>query len=121
MMVELLKAIESRFPLKEKEVGQWKQMKVSGMKFTIRAFEAEGLGHVSAMSAKGFFGLMQMDTLIINPTKKDLPLYSYDRVHAMGNDTLIVELYDTLLGACDLSGLAQVKEQNGDLPDHDLG
>ncbi|MBQ7933930.1 MAG: hypothetical protein IJ327_03990, partial [Lachnospiraceae bacterium] len=110
-----------RFPLKEKEVGQWKQMKVSDMKFTIRAFEAEGLGHVSAMSAKGFFGLMQMDTLIINPTKKDLPLYSYDRVHAMGNDTLIVELYDTLLGACDLSGLAQVKEQNGDLPDHDLG
>lgn len=120
-MEELLKAIDSHFPLKEKEVGKWKQMKVSGMNFVIRAYEAEGLGHVSAMSAKGFFGLMKMDTLIINPTQKDLPLYSYDRVHAMGNDTLIVELYDTLLGECDLSALRQVKEQNADLPDHELG
>ena len=97
------------------------EMKVSGMKFHIRTYTATGLGHVSEMTASGFFGLMKMDTLIITPTEKDMPLFSYDRVHAMGNDTLIYELYDTLLGDADLSSLEQVKKEAAYLPDHDLG
>jgi hypothetical protein len=62
------------------------------------------------MKASGFFGLMRMDTLIINPTEIDLPLYSYDRIFAMGNDTLIVELYDTLIGEYSDAELKAVKE-----------
>ena len=73
-------------------VGEFAKLKVNGMKFTIRAYHVEGLGHVSIMCAKGFFGLMKMDTLMIVPDERDLPLYSYDRIQAMGNDTLIVEL-----------------------------
>jgi hypothetical protein len=96
-------------------------MKVSGMNFTIRRFQAEGLGAVSVMVASGFFGLMKMDTVILAPTEKDMPLFSYDRVHAMGNDTLIFELYDTLLGSADLSALEEVKKQAAYLPDHNLG
>ena len=96
-------------------------MKVSGMKFHIRTYTATGLGHVSEMTASGFFGLMKMDTLIITPTEVDMPLFSYDRVLAMGNDTLIFELYDTLLGKTDLSGLDAVKVACASLPDHDLG
>ena len=98
-----------------------RQMKVSGMKFHIRTFKAPELGHISVMEAVGFFGLMKMDTLIITPTEKDMPLFSYDRVLAMGNDTLIFELYDTLLGETDLSGLEEVKKSAAYLPDHDLG
>ena len=94
---------------------------VSGMKFTIRTYTAPDLGHVSVMEAAGFFGLMKMDTLIITPLQKDMPLFSYDRVHAMGNDTLIFELYDTLLGQTELSALTQVKQDAANLPDHDLG
>ena len=75
------------------------------MQFRVRRFYADGLGTVSAMVAAGFFGLMKMDTLIITATEKDMPLFSYDRVYAMGNDTLIFELYNTLLGDTDLSAL----------------
>jgi hypothetical protein len=96
-------------------------MKVSGMKFSIRAFKAEGLGHVSVMTASGFFGLMKMDTLIINPTELDLPLYSYDRIIAAGNDTLIIELYDTILGEFDEEKLLKIKEGYPDLPERDPG
>lgn len=64
---------------------------------------------------------MKMDTLIINPTECDMPLFSYDRVHAMGNDTLIVELYDTLVNSVDLAGIEKVKESHAGLPNHDLG
>jgi hypothetical protein len=39
----------------------------------------------------------------------------------MGNDTLIFELYDTLLGETDLSALDAVKATCASLPDHDLG
>lgn len=96
-------------------------LRVRGMNFTIHTYTAPKLGHISVMKASGFFGLMKMDTLIITPTQKDMPLFSYDRVLAMGNDTLIFELYDTLLGQTDLSALENVKEAQKALPDHDLG
>ncbi len=121
MIQKMLRTITDSFHLSAIPAGQYQKMKVSGMNFQIWAFEAEGLGHVSAMVASGFFGLMKMDTLIITPTEKDMPLFSYDRVHAMGNDTLIYELYDTLLGEADLSGLEAVKKNAAALPDHDLG
>jgi hypothetical protein len=66
---------------------------------------------------------MKMDTLIINPTEIDLPLYSYDRIFAMGNDTLIVELYDTLLGEYSEDALKEVKarEKYSLIPERDPG
>jgi hypothetical protein len=121
MIQKMIDAIGASFPLTELDCGEYAKQKVSGMNFTIRRFYAEGIGNVSSMVASGFFGLMKMDTLIITPTEKDMPLFSYDRVHAMGNDTLIFELYDTLLGETDLFGVEQVKKASAFLPDHDLG
>jgi hypothetical protein len=121
MIRKMLRTVTARYHLNGITAGEFSKMKVSGMNFEIWAFHAEGLGHVSAMTATGFFGLMKMDTLIINPTERDLPLFSYDRVHALGNDTLIYELYDTLLEKADLAGLEAVKARYANLPDHDLG
>ena len=121
MIQKMLRTTADSFHLTGKDPGEYRKMKVSGMTFQIWAFDAEGLGHVSAMTASGFFGLMKMDTLIITPTQVDMPLFSYDRVLAMGNDTLIFELYDTLLGKTDLSPLTAVKDNAKALPDHDLG
>lgn len=121
MINKMLEMINKYYSLKECDCNEFAVQKVSGMKFVIHRYEAEGLGHVSVMVASGFFGLMKMDTLIITPTLVDMPLYSYDRVFAMGNDTLIFELYDTLLNNTDLSKLADIKKQAANLPDHDLG
>jgi hypothetical protein len=122
MTQTLLECIEARYPIRPIDVGAFAHLKVKGMKFTISAYEAEELGHVSVMRAKGFLGLMKMDTLIIAPKEKDLPLYSYDRIHAMGNDTLIIELYHTILGqGYDSSALVSCKSAYGDLPGRDPG
>ena len=121
MIRKMLRTVTARYHLNGITAGEFSKMKVSGMNFEIWAFHAEGLGHVSAMTATGFFGLMKMDTLIINPTERDLPLFSYDRVHALGNDTLIYELYDTLLEKADFARLEAVKARYANLPDHDLG
>lgn len=121
MTDKMLGLISQQFALTPIDAGEYCKMKVNAMNFDISAYHAKGLGHISVMKAKGFFGLMKMDTLIINPTEKDLPLFSYDRVLAMGNDTLIFELYDTLLGNCDLSAVKMIKDESKALPDHDLG
>jgi hypothetical protein len=96
MTNKILKLIEQRYTLKEKNVGEFKTFKAKGMTFVCESYHANGLGHVSVMKAKGFFGLMKMDTLVIAPENKDLPLLSYDRIVALGNDNLIIELYDTM-------------------------
>lgn len=121
MTDKLLNAIRSRYPLTDLDAGEFSSLKAGGMKFTVKAYRAEGLGHVSVMTAKGFCGLMKMDTLMIVPKDKDLPLYSYDRIYAMGNDTLIVELYDTLTEFTDLSALDDVKSKFSHLPERDPG
>lgn len=121
MTDKILSRLQQKYPLTPIDAGEFAQLKANGLTFTVQAFHAEGLGHVSVMRAKGFFGLMRMDTLIINPVEIDLPLYSYDRIFAMGNDTLIVELYDTLVGAHDADALARVKNGYADLPERDPG
>lgn len=121
MTDKLLDLIKNKYPLVEIDVGDMGTLKASGMKFTVCAYQAEGLGHISVMRASGFFGLMKMDTLIINPKEIDLPLYSYDRIYAAGNDTLIVELYDTLSQKCDFSHLNTVKANYTDISERDPG
>lgn len=120
-MRRMLEKLEESFKLEKLSAGEFEKIKVSGMNFSIERYHAVGLGNVSVMSAKGFFGLMKMDTFIINPTECDMPLFSYDRVLAMGNDTLIFELYDTLLSDVSLDVLSQAKAQYVGLPNHDLG
>ena len=118
MTNKILKLVEQRYPLKEKSVGEFKTFKARGMTFVCEAYTAQGLGHVSVMRAKGFFGLMKMDTLVIAPENRDLPLLSYDRIYAMGNDTLIVELYDTMgESKVDLTAVNSIKGKYSTLPE----
>ena len=120
MTEKILEKLSERYTLRELDAGDFASLRAAGMKFTVKAYFAEGLGQVSVMRAKGFFGLMRMDTLIINPSLRDLPLYSYDRIFAMGNDTLIVELYDTLAGDFDESALESAKSTS-DVAERDPG
>lgn len=122
MMEKLLEIIGGKYTLTELPTpAEFSRMKVNGMKFSLSAYRAKNLGHVSIMSANGFFGLMRMDSLIVVPEEVDLPLLSYDRIKAMGNDTLIIELYDTLLSPYDGSPLERVKEKYSSIPDRDPG
>lgn len=121
MTNKLLQQIGQKYPLTAIDAGEMAVFKAKGMKFTLDAYHAQGLGHVSVMRAKGFLGLMKMDTLIVNPYDRELPLYSYDRIFAAGNDVLIVELYDTLSGEYAQNEMIEIKEQYVDLTERDSG
>lgn len=123
MTDKLLALIGRKYPLTRLPAAPYSKMKVKGMNFLITRYTAKGLGSVSVMRASGLFGLMKMDTLIVTPTEIDMPLLSYDRVSAMGNDTLIFELYDTFTAEphAPLTETAAAKAEHSSTDDHDLG
>ena len=94
MLERLLDAIRASFALTEKEDAT-RQFQAMGMAFEARAYAAEGLGHVGVMTAQG---PMKLETLVINPFELDAPILSYDRIHAMGQEIMVAEMYDSLLG-----------------------
>lgn len=120
-MSEIIGKLSSQFSLHERNLGEFAKVKKSGMNFDIRGWEIEGIGRMSALSMNAMLGLMKMETLVITPLEVDAPLYSFDFVRAMGNDTLIIELYDTQINPCELDGLDAVKAASAVLPDNDLG
>lgn len=121
-MIENLKALlGEKYSLEERDAGEFSKLKVSGMLFNIKSYSAPRLGRISIMTAKGFLGLMKMETLIIVPLVTDKPLFSWDYVNAAGNETLICELYDTLLSPFDASGIENVKKKYASVPDGDAG
>lgn len=116
----VLSELQKRYLVTERELGQWKTIRKNGMQFSIRGYETP-VGNLSVVQMKAMLGLMKMDTVVFTALTKDAPLFSYDCVHAMGQDTLLLELYDTQLSPADVSALDAVKLSAGDLPDHDLG
>ena len=65
MTNKILELIKKNHALAPKSVGDFKTFKAKGMTFLCEAYDAEGLGHVSVMRAKGFFGLMKMDVRLV--------------------------------------------------------
>ena len=121
MLDKFLNEIKEKYELSEIDTLGYDGIKISGMKFNIRAYRAENFGHISLMSAKGLFGIMKMDTLIVTPIEKDLPLYSYDRMRVFGRDLLMAEMFDTLLGKFDPSPINSISAEYENLPDADAG
>lgn len=114
MLENLLDAIRAEFPVTEK-VNAARSFRAMGMTFEARAYAAEGLGHVGVMIAQG---PMQMKTLVINPFERDAPIFSYDRIHAMGKETIVGELYDSLLGdSFDADAMAKALGEAAVFPD----
>lgn len=108
------------FALTERDLGPNARLRVGPMTFTLRQWQAAGVGNLSVMSGGTLLGLMKMDTVIFTPLERDAPLFSYDRIRVLGNDTMLVELYDTQVDgpACLAGPLAELeglKEALGDI------
>ena len=120
-MIDFLSPIEKKYKVTERNIGRYSVMKKSGMKFQISAYEIEGIGNMSYFTMTAMFGLMKMQTVVFTPLTVDAPLFSFDYINAMGNETLMLELYRTQLGDIDVTALDEVKARYLALPDHDLG
>lgn len=122
-MNAILEQIGARFPLTALDPGAYAAFKAGPLSIQLDWYRAEGLGNVSFLHGKAMGGLMQMDTLVVNALMRDVPLFSYDYIAAMGNHTMLVEYYDTLLHreAFDTAPLLAVKTSIAPLTDNPLG
>ena len=98
-----------------KDVSPWQTFSGKGMEFHLESYDWDYCACVSFLSMRGFFGLMKMETLICTPYAQDIPLFSYDRIHAFGNQSLLLELYNTQSKPINLSSLDAVKSSYKDL------
>ena len=110
MNKELFEIISSKYQLKEIDMGDYKTLNKKGMHFVFSCYELAGVGHISVFSMKAMFGLMKMESIVINPFEVDAPLFSFDLIDVMGNRTLLTENYNTQLGDISLEKLVKVKE-----------
>lgn len=112
--------LEQHHTLTAWDLGPDAHLAAKGFVFDTQAWDVEGAGHLCSISMRGLFGLMRMETIIIAPTLVDQPLINLDYVWAMGNETQIVELYDTQLqpwpNQCQAQ-CAAIKQRDDDIPD----
>ena len=94
-MNQLLEIINHYYGLTEIDTNSYKGAELNGIPLVIKSFNAVNLGSLSILSSAS--NEMSLDTLIINPFDKDMPLFSYDRIKAFHTDTLLIEFYDTFL------------------------
>lgn len=107
-------------PLKPVDMGDFARVDKNGLHFQLECWQAGDLGQLSRVKMTGMLGLMKMETLVFTPLTVDAPLYSFDYIHAMGQDTLLLELYDTQLGIFDGTPWTEVLKQGQNLPDNKL-
>lgn len=95
MKDKLLNLVNSAFPIEERDVKEFKIVKKFPFRFDVSAYEIKDVGNMSYMKMKAMGGLMKMDSLIITPFYKDMPLLSFD-VISIGNKLIVLlEMYDT--------------------------
>lgn len=117
----MLNILKEKYEVQQLDVKDFKNLKVGPMKLKVSQYYIKGIGNLSIMTGKAMMGLMKMDTLILSAFEVDAPIFSYDRIHAMGNDTLIYDLYDSYVEKSDISPLQKVIDKYQDIPNKDPG
>ena len=118
MIEKLIEEFAQSYTFDVIENKEFDSFKVNGMDFEVKAYDAQFLGRVSSMKGKMKFGLMKMETLIVNPMELDVPLFSLDLIQVPGKLIVILEQYDTLVNAKrNESVFLNIKEKYEDLED----
>ncbi len=117
----LLQMTGSHYTLRERDIGEYADLKGSGMRFSTRVFDVNQAGSLCLMDMKAALGLMKMTTAVFSPTELDGPILSLDYIEAFGNSTLVLELYDTTLYHPAFRQMGEVKAKYASLPDYNPG
>lgn len=92
----VLAKLKENYTVTPVDVGDYKEMKIYGiMKFDVEQYNIEELGNLSIMRMNAL-GLMQMSTVVITPTDKNMPLLSADYMYILSNRKAYLEFYDVV-------------------------
>lgn len=117
MIQKMMDVIKSKYTCVPVDAGVFENVVIDGAKFKISAYDVEGVGRVATVQMKRLVGLWDMQSLIITPFQKDMPIYYYNRHREKGKFIYRVEVFNTQLNDVDLSGMSEVVEKYASLPD----
>lgn len=87
-----LNLIRKNYELKEIIIGEFQHLNIKGMNYKIKQYEIKGVGNLLVMESKDS-KVFQMDTFVITPYYKNLPLFSSDYIYNNDKRTFLNEIY----------------------------
>ena len=116
MIQKMMEEIQSKYNCKSVNAGVFGKVMIEGAKFKISAFDVKGVGRVATIEMKRLIGFWEMQSLLITPYEKDMPIYYYNRHRENGNYIYLVQVFDTQLNAIEVFDLADIEKKYEALP-----
>ena len=91
----MLRRLAAAFEITQEDVGRDAHMSKNGMTFEVQSYTVKDVGHLCVLRMKAMMGLMKMETCVLSSFCRDVPLFNIDWISAMGQETQMVEFYDT--------------------------
>ena len=110
--------------IEKQDIGSDAVMKKNMMKFNTEVYKVKDFGHVCVLNMTAMMGLMKMETVIMAPFEKDVPLVNFDWISAAGKETYIAEFYKCMLEEYPegyLKELKKCEQQYPELEEYDGG
>ena len=117
MIQKMMEEIQGKYNCKSVNAGVFGKVMIEGAKFKISAFDVKEVGRVATVEMKRLIGLWEMQSLIITPNEKDIPIYYYNRHREKGNYVCRVEMFDTQLNEIVVSDFIELEKKYDILQD----
>lgn len=120
MIQRMLEEIKSKYVCEKQDADVFEKVVIDGATFRISAYNAKGLGRVATVEMKRLIGLWEMQSLIVTPFEKDMPIYYYNRHRKKGQYICRLELFGGKYEQIDFSAMADAIGKYANLPDEQL-
>jgi len=117
MIQRMLEEIQSKYVCEKQDADVFEKVVIDGATFHIHAYNAKGLGRVATVEMKRLIGFWDMQSLIITPFEKDMPIYYYNRHRNKGSYICHMEVFGGKYEQVDFSVMADVLEKYANLPE----
>lgn len=117
MIQRMLEEIKSKYVCEKQDADVFEKVVIDGATFRINAYNAKGLGRVATVEMKRLIGFWDMQSLIITPFEKDMPIYYYNRHRNKGSYICHLEAFCGKYEQMDFSAMTDVIEKYTSLPD----
>ena len=117
MIQKMVSELQNKYSCTPVNAGVFSNVTIEGAKFKICAYDVKGIGRVATIEMKRLIGFWEMQSLIITPYEKDMPIYYYNRHREKGSYIYRVEMFDTQMNAIDVSAMSDVIEKYATLPE----
>ncbi len=117
MIQRMLEEIKSKYVCEKQDADIFEKVMIDGAAFHISTYNAKGLGCVTTVEMKRLIGLWEMQSLIITPYEKDMPIYYYNRHREKGHYIYRVDVFGAEFQQMDVSAMVDVVEKYAGLPE----